>query len=59
MEEQERWIKYMVMCPNCGYTFLPWKCLTITTAKTNWKTNCICPSCKTSFERDVSFVKEK
>ncbi len=50
--------KYLVECPNCGNIFLPWRCLSITTAETNWKTHCVCPSCKKMFERDSSYVKK-
>lgn len=59
MEEEKQWSKYMVMCPKCGYTFLPWKCLSVSTAKTNWKTHCVCPSCKHSFERDTAYINDE
>ena len=56
--EEKQWSKYMVMCPNCEHTFLPWKCLSITTDNTNWKTHCICPNCQKAFERDSSFINQ-
>lgn len=57
MTDKNQWEKrYMVRCPQCGHTFLPWECLSITSKDTNMKTNCICPNCKKQFERDTSYV---
>lgn len=58
-EEEKQWEKYLVKCPKCGNVFLPWKCLSIRSQETNWKTNCVCPTCKERFERDKSFINKK
>lgn len=55
-EDEKQWYKYLVKCPNCSKVFLPWKCLSITNKDTDWKTHCICPDCKGSFNRDSNFV---
>ena len=56
--EDDKFEKYTVKCPNCGLEFLPWHCLSITDENTDWKTNCVCPNCNNSFNRDENFVNK-
>lgn len=58
MTDEEQWGKYLVKCGNCGEVLLPWKCLTITSKETDWRTHCMCPKCNNLFDRDTSFVNQ-
>ena len=56
--EDKLFEKYTVKCPNCGHEFLPWRCLSVANAETEWRTHCCCPNCATSFDRDDNYVNK-
>ena len=47
--------KYLLICPLCGFDFLPWHSLGIIDDRTNWENGFICPNCHT-LQRQSEYI---